>query len=97
MTIIIGADIYAINKVISLLHDNFAIKDMSEVSFFLGIEAIRSDHGLYLSQHLYILDLLIRSKMDKEKPCVRPMSTSQALIKSDGILFHDPHFYSKSI
>ena len=47
--IIIGADIHAINKVISLLHDNFAIKDMSEPSFFLGIEAIRSDHGLYLS------------------------------------------------
>lgn len=31
--------------------------------------------------------------MDKTKPCVTPMSTSQPLIKSDGIPFHDPHLY----
>ncbi|KAL6325954.1 hypothetical protein AAG906_038445 [Vitis piasezkii] len=30
--------------------------------------------------------------MDKAKPCVTPVSTSQPLIKSDGIPFHDPHF-----
>ena len=66
---------------------------MSELSFFLGIEAIRSNHGLYLSQHRYILDFLIHSKMDKAKPCVTPMSTSQPLIKSAGIPFHDTHLY----
>ena len=92
-TIITSADIHAINKVISLLQDNFAIKDMGELSFFLGIEAICSDHGLYLSQHRYILDLLIRSQMDKAKPCVTPMSTSQPLIKFVGIPFHDPHLH----
>ena len=91
--IITGVDIHAINKVISLLQDNFAIKDMGDLSFFLGIEAIRSNHGLYLSQHCYILNLLICSKMDKAKPCVTPMSTSQSLIKSAGIPFHDPHLY----
>ncbi|RVX18433.1 Retrovirus-related Pol polyprotein from transposon RE2 [Vitis vinifera] len=31
--------------------------------------------------------------MDKAKPCVTPMSTSQPLIKSAGIPFHDPHLY----
>ena len=66
---------------------------MGELSFFLGIEAIRSDHGLYLSQRRYILDLLIRSKMDKAKPCVTPMLTSQSLIKFACIPFHDPHLY----
>ncbi|KAL6331472.1 hypothetical protein AAG906_011412 [Vitis piasezkii] len=35
--------------------------------------------------------------MDKAKPCVTPMSTSQALIKSDGILFHDPHLYQSVV
>ena len=70
---------------------------MSELSVFLGIEAIRSDHGLYLSQHCYILDLLIRSKMDKVKPCVTPMSTSQALIKSNGIPFHNPYLYQSVV
>ena len=31
--------------------------------------------------------------MDKAKPCVTPMLTSQPLIKSAGIPFHDPHLY----
>ena len=35
--------------------------------------------------------------MDKAKPCVALMSTSQALIKSDGILFHDPHLYQSVV
>ena len=91
--IITGVDVHVINKVISLLQDNFAVKDMGELSFFLGIEAIQSDHGLYLSQRCYILDLLIRSKMDKAKPCVTPMLTSQSLIKFACIPFHDPHLY----
>ena len=76
-----------------MLQDNFAVKDIGELSFFLGIEAVQSDHGLYLSQRRYILDPLIRSKMDKAKPYVTPMSTSQPLIKSAGIPFHDPHLY----
>lgn len=31
--------------------------------------------------------------MDKAKPCVTPMSTSQPLTKYDGVPFYDPHLY----
>jgi hypothetical protein len=48
---------------------------MSELNFFLGIEAIQSNHGLYLSQQWYIVDLLVRIKMDNTQPCLTPMST----------------------
>jgi len=90
--ILAGADLNFINHVISLLQSNFPIKNLGELSFFLSVEAIRSDEGLYLSQHRYILDLL-RSKMDKSRPSITPMSTSQILNKSDGALFHDPYLY----
>jgi hypothetical protein len=35
--------------------------------------------------------------MDKAKPCLTPMSTSQLLSKSDGIPFADPHLYRNII
>jgi histone deacetylase 1/2 len=79
--------------VINLLQADFAIKDMGELSFFLNIEAIRIDHGLYLSQRRYILDLLMHNNMDKAKPYVTPMSTSLPLTKYDGVPFHDPSLY----
>ena len=91
--ILVGVDLNFINHVISLLQSDFPIKNLGELSFFLGVEAIRSDEGLYLSQRRYILDLLLRSKMDKSKPSLTPMSTSQVLNKSDGASFHDPHLY----
>ena len=74
--ILAGADLQAINRVISLLQNKFAVKDLGELTFFLGIEAIRDNHGLHLSQRRYILDLFTRSQMDKAKPCLTPMSTS---------------------
>ena len=92
-TILAGVDLNFINHVISLLPSDFPIKNLGELSFFLGIEAIRSDEGLYLSQRRYKLDLLLRSKMDKSKPSVTPMSMSQILNKSYGASFHDPHLY----
>jgi hypothetical protein len=91
--ILAGADLNFINHVISLLQSDFPIKNLSELSFFLGVEAIQSDEGLYLSQRCYILDLLLRSKMDKSRPSVTPMSISPILNKSDGAPFHDPHLY----
>jgi hypothetical protein len=91
--ILTGSDIISINRVINLLQADFAIKDMGELSFFLNIEAIRIDHGLYLSQRRYILDLLMHNNMDKAKPYVTPMSTSLPLTKYDGVPFHDPSLY----
>jgi len=70
----------AINRVITLLQNKFAVKDICDLTFFLGIKAIRDTNGLHLSQHRYILDLLTRSHMDKAKSCLTPMSTSQSLI-----------------
>ena len=91
--ILAGANLNFINHVISLLQSDFPIKTLGEFNFFLSVEAIRSDEGLYLSQRCYILNLLLRSKMDKSRPSVTPMSTSQILNKSDGASFHDPHLY----
>jgi histone deacetylase 1/2 len=69
----------SINRVITLLQNKFAVKDIGDLTFFIGIEAIRDTSGLHLSQRRYILDLLTRSQMDKAKSCLTPMSTSHSL------------------
>jgi len=93
--ILTGSDISSISRVINLLQDDFVVKDMDELGFFLNIDAIQTSHGLYLSQKRYILDLLMHRKMDKAKPCVTLMSTSLPLTKYDGVPFYDPYLYRK--
>ena len=91
--ILAGADLPFIHHVISLLKCEFPVKDLGQLNFFLGVEAIREPEGLYLTQRRYILDLLMRSKMDKSKPSTTPMSTNQQLSKSDGDKFDNPQLY----
>lgn len=41
------------------LNENFQIKDLGQLRYFLGIKVPRSKQGVFLSQQMYIDDLLI--------------------------------------
>ena len=47
-----------IHRVKSHLKTNFLIKDLGELQFFLGIEILKSETGLCMSQRKYCLELL---------------------------------------
>ncbi|XP_070026049.1 uncharacterized mitochondrial protein AtMg00810-like [Nicotiana sylvestris] len=55
---ITGADSSEISSVKSFLHDQFKIKDLGCLNYFLGIEVHYSDSGVFLHQRKFILDLL---------------------------------------
>jgi hypothetical protein len=58
--IIIGSNDVTITYIIHRLQQEFVITDLGSLTFFLGVEVIHDDTGIYLTQRRYIVDLLIK-------------------------------------
>jgi len=66
------------------LQKDFALKDLGDLHFFLGIEVKKVSDGLVLSQGRYVTDVLKRSRMDNAKPVDTPLPTSEKLSLTAG-------------
>ena len=96
--IIVSSYVKAIESLIKKLTSAFAIKDLSTLEFFLGVEATATKHGLLLTQKRYIHDLLARAKMKGCRAISTPMAASDKLSKPLGsTLLEDEAFQYKSI
>jgi histone deacetylase 1/2 len=73
-----------LDTIIQSLGHQFNLKDLGNLHYFLGVEVIPTNTGLFLSQHSYIRDLLSRYKLDGAKPTHTPLSTSETLQLYDG-------------
>ena len=78
-----------ISSLKSFLHDQFHIKDLGMLKYFLGVEVMRSKRGIFLSQRKYVLDLLSKTGKLATKPCQSPMAQSLHLTRA-GELFEEP-------
>ena len=61
--VLTGNDEEEIQRLKQSLAQEFEIKDLGYLKYFLGIEVARSRHGIFLSQRKYILDLLKETGM----------------------------------
>ena len=77
-----------ISSLKSFLHGQFHIKDLGMLKNFLGVEVMRSKHGIFLSQRKYVLDLLSKTGKLGAKPCSSPIAQSLHLTR-EGELFGD--------
>jgi hypothetical protein len=68
------------------LQKEFALKDLRELNYFLGIEVTKIQDGLLLTQEKYASDLLKRVGMSNCKPVASPLSTSEKLSVHEGTL-----------
>jgi len=74
----------ATQALLSDLKAEFALKDLGELHYFLGIEVKKTETGILLSQEKYISDLLKRAGMMNCKPMNTPMSTTEKLTVYEG-------------
>ena len=70
--IVTGNDDSTIFSIISKLKYEFVMKDLGDLSHFLGIEVARDHIGLHLRQSKYIVDLLDRANMVDARPYKAP-------------------------
>lgn len=62
----------------------FEIKDRGPLRYFLGIEVVRSDKGIFISQRKYILDLLEETGMLGCRPADSPIEVNHHLCSGVG-------------
>lgn len=66
------------------LKQEFALQDLGELHYFLGIEVNKVCDGIVLVQEKYASDLLKRVNMSDCKPVATPLSTSEKLSAFEG-------------
>ena len=82
--VLTGDDTEEINTITASLHHHFKIKNLGNLTYFLGLEIARNSTGLHLSQRKYTLDLLQETGMLDSAPVATPMTHTSRLSPDQG-------------
>ena len=74
------------------MHTAFSMKELENVSYFLGISVTKSSHGYFLSQSKYALEILSKAGMVNCKEAISPISTKKTS-QLHSVLFAQPSLY----
>ena len=77
--ILTGDDSAELKKLKERLVDEFEIKDLGALKYFLGMEFAKSKEGIFVNQRKYVLDLLGETGMLGCKPAETPMEPNTKL------------------
>ncbi|KAK9088655.1 hypothetical protein Scep_027737 [Stephania cephalantha] len=80
-----GDDIVELESLKNFLSNQFEVKDLGQLKYFLGMEVARSSKGIVISQRKYVLDLLKETGLLGCKPVATPVDPNQKLEKEDGV------------
>ncbi|CAL8153285.1 unnamed protein product [Prunus armeniaca] len=95
--VITGSDLEAISAVQTLLHSTFHMKDLGQLTYFLGLEVHHRPHGLFLHQHKYSQDLVQLAGLTNTTSVDTPMELNVKYRRDDGELLEDPTTYRKLV
>lgn len=95
--ILTGNDSKLLTQLISDLDSQFALKDLGNLSYFLGIQAALLPSSLLLHQAKYVDDLLTKLDMLHLKPAPSPTVLGRHLSISDGTPLSNPFIFRSTI
>ncbi|BFG20736.1 hypothetical protein CerSpe_070100 [Prunus speciosa] len=78
---VIGKDTREQHKLQKYLSQEFEMKDLGALKYFLGIEVARSKTSIFLSQRKYVMDLLSETGMLGCKPADTPIEMNHKLFE----------------
>jgi histone deacetylase 1/2 len=82
--IVASSSLEGTQRLLKTLKSDFALKDLGDLHYFLGIEVTKLGDGILLSQAKYSNDVLRRTGMQKCKPASTPMATTKKLSAYEG-------------
>ncbi|KAK2396270.1 putative mitochondrial protein [Trifolium repens] len=95
--VITGSDQEAITTIKQLLHSTFHMKDLGQLTYFLGLDVQFQQKGIFVTQHKYSQDLIQLAGLTNAAPVDTPMEVNVKLRKDEGELLQDPTFYRKLV
>ncbi|CAN1150187.1 Copia protein [Linum perenne] len=95
--IVTGNDAGRIQELKNKLAQEFEIKDLGVLKYFLGMEFARSKEGLFINQRKYILDMLEEVGLTNCKPIDTPMEPNLRLRPSSAEEVKDLGRYQKIV
>jgi hypothetical protein len=82
--IVVSSSPLATTSLLKNLESDFALKDLDDLHYFLGIEVSKISGGILLSQSKYAMDILKKAIMVSCKPVSTVLSTSKKLSAHTG-------------
>lgn len=65
------------------LKENFKIKDLGNLRYFLGIEFARNETGILMHQRKYSLEMISEMGLSSSKPVKTPIELNQKLTTTE--------------
>ena len=93
--IITGDDLNGIQELKDFLSQQFEMKDLGHLSYFLGFEITNSTNGLYITQAKYASDFLSQAGLTNSKTVDTPVELNAHLIPLGGKPLSNPSLYKR--
>ncbi|GJX46846.1 putative ribonuclease H-like domain-containing protein [Tanacetum coccineum] len=80
-----------------LMHKKFQMSSMGDLTFFLGLQVMQRDNGIFISQDKYVADILKKFDFSSVKTASTLIETNKALLKDEEAEDIDVHLYRSMI
>ncbi|GJY31428.1 putative ribonuclease H-like domain-containing protein [Tanacetum coccineum] len=80
-----------------LMHEKFQMSSIGELTFFLGLQVQQKKDGIFISQDMYVEEILKKFGFTEVKTASTPMETQKPLLKDEDGEEVDVHMYRSLI